>query len=1632
MANTSLDIKIRAVVEGLEKFEKTRDELERIISELEDFTQPSTRAAKSIASVATASAEATDDLGNLQKQSIVLQEALESITGATSLEEIRNHAAGALESLTELGGGVGALERIKEGADGVTAEMLQTQREVTTLTDVLEDLSKVNSLDDLRSVAEDSAQALELLGDNANSAGDGTNTLNSALRNVSSSTRDTARSLQSIANSASETSDAMESSAENVGAFESEADLLTSSLNGITEESTGAADAITEVGDAATEASDATSENGGLGGSVSTLQQWFTDLRDSTSGFIEKIREFTNVGPTVAGVVGGLVGVFSKFKEQITLVVAGIAAFAAVSNLKESADLAARVETLGVTMDVVGKNTGYTTEQLAAYEKEVKGLGITSSAARETITQMASAGLELGNITGGTASQVAQLARASQDLAVRMGGSSSETLQQMITNIQQLDTEGLRYMGIILDVTKAQEKYATTLGVSTGALTQAQKQQAVMNEVLEQARSQSGLYEASMEKVGKQLGSLSRYKEELAEVIGTKLLPAYGALVQNTTQYMKDLKEIAENTDKTGAASQNWAAAMDGLSKLIFSVMEGTAKMVSEANDGFSILAATVGDILSAFANLFGVLQDTETGVLTIGSVIGGFATTVAGLIALLQDGAVIVTASFVGLGSAVLHAVGVVVETLGWLVSFLPGVGEEIMNIGSSWKAMGKEGYDASVGVIDGVLKGEGALGKFNERILQTNTLLDKAKENGAYSTIEAEITKLIEAQRKGTMQSHELATASTEVTNAITALGKEGKLTEKEIGILGAKLAAVGNKELDSFNQALTLIGVTAQELREGTTADFGEIVGGLKTLAQNANTTSDIFYGAFDRSIGDAETINDIYALNEALVAYQERLRKTGQLTEEESARIREQSQLILEKFNEVFQEGLDTSRTSDDFQQLRDDTERLGKAMVEAGVLTEEGLALKLDKISEAAEKAGKSLEFGSTIKALTDIGVSFDELTTGVSDNANTIVAALEEILVAGQLTSGQLREVFDNAIGQAKTLNDLAVIKEKIKEAFDSGKLSVADFQSAVTDLGSKFVQVFQNDLSTVTTKAELDALRVKIIEMGNSGEISGKQMAYALGEIANKAKSGSQSVLELAQNATQMADAQVRAVQAQNNAYRALLDVQRASSNLEEARNKYAEDGTELSRKMISLREQELQIAKEQYALAQMQAQMEQQNVATLIAQQQVLKAEKAATMATDAAAAQLAIAASQKNLEAEQVKGEAILQNIAKQQIMLSNLEAQKAKTQEIVSELQKAAEATASVGDEAEKSIKQSGSAGTAIAQILNANLQRSVALLKEAGYTQEESNERAKELQEMYKKGLWFDLNGGSTLGYWRMMENQLQSQIQYKKELDAQNERQAEAEKQQIQRTNEIVSNAQRMAELGYDANVTWKQFVNEGLSETSTQLQKLQAQAEQAIKASQESITSFMGSLASIKQEYLEATGQEEEALAMRYSQRKKELELEYEMLRIQVTAAKIVAKQAGESTAVLDTALKEAEEGYKQSLKYLEELERIEQEKLKKKKEEDAKAAAEKKAAEEKTAKEAASKVSQESELTKAFEAALENTLRNDPDHDGRDVKGQPLNFVFNVGGKKLEATTESTKEELLEVLEKLGARTP
>jgi hypothetical protein len=84
------------------------------------------------------------------------------------------------------------------------------------------------------------------------------------------------------------------------------------------------------------------------------------------------------MGPQAAAVSTGL----SFVKDNVGALIGAFTALAVAYGLKESAEYAARTETLGITMNVVAKNAGYGAEEIGKYEKRVKGLGITTQGTR--------------------------------------------------------------------------------------------------------------------------------------------------------------------------------------------------------------------------------------------------------------------------------------------------------------------------------------------------------------------------------------------------------------------------------------------------------------------------------------------------------------------------------------------------------------------------------------------------------------------------------------------------------------------------------------------------------------------------------------------------------------------------------------------------------------------------------------------------------------------------------------------------------------------------------------------------------------------------------------------------------------------------------------------------------------------------------------------------------------------------------------------------------------------------------------------------------------------------------------------------------------------------------------------------
>lgn len=333
-------------------------------------------------------------------------------------------------------------------------------------------------------------------------------------------------------------------------------------------------------------------------------------------------------GLTSAGTaVEGLLGSLRAFGPAI-------ASALALNKLKDLADTSAKVEVTGTVLRVVAANAGISGAAITKLDKEIQALGITAKDSGEALTKYIQAGL------AGTANEslgkVKELARAAQDLAVVSGQNSSDTFNRLITNIQQMDTLGLRFMGILVDREVAEEKYAATLGKTAASLTELEKKQALMNAALAEAAKFQGTYEEAMTNAAKQLTSLPRLHAELKESLGNGLLPAYSALIDVYSEFLKSLKKVADAT----------AQSSDGGLRL--------AQAVRSLAESF----AKAGVFLAEHADMIITIASAWAAMKVVGVVAAMLSTALGPLVSLLQVGTAIkglsLASVFISMGSGV------------------------------------------------------------------------------------------------------------------------------------------------------------------------------------------------------------------------------------------------------------------------------------------------------------------------------------------------------------------------------------------------------------------------------------------------------------------------------------------------------------------------------------------------------------------------------------------------------------------------------------------------------------------------------------------------------------------------------------------------------------------------------------------------------------------------------------------------------------------------------------------------------------------------------------------------------------------------------------------------------------------
>jgi hypothetical protein len=251
----------------------------------------------------------------------------------------------------------------------------------------------------------------------------------------------------------------------------------------------------------------------------------------------------------------------SKLVTGFQGLIAAIGGLVFLDKLKGLAEVAGRAQVLRTVLGEVGKASGYTSGEIDQLDKSVQKMGITASSSRESLTKMIQSGLDV--------TKASELARSAQNFAVIAGENSSYTFSRLITNVQQMDVIGLKFMGIMVNMTEVSNNYAVAIGKNADSLTNAEKQQALMNEVIKQGSTMGPVYAAALGDVSKAIQSLSRYEEEYAGVLGALLLPAQKAIVDVYTVFLQQAKAVAETYDMTGQKSKSFADIVRGLAQTV-------------------------------------------------------------------------------------------------------------------------------------------------------------------------------------------------------------------------------------------------------------------------------------------------------------------------------------------------------------------------------------------------------------------------------------------------------------------------------------------------------------------------------------------------------------------------------------------------------------------------------------------------------------------------------------------------------------------------------------------------------------------------------------------------------------------------------------------------------------------------------------------------------------------------------------------------------------------------------------------------------------------------------------------------------------------------------------------------------
>ena len=396
----------------------------------------------------------------------------------------------------------------------------------------------------------------------------------------------------------------------------------------------------------------------------------------------------------------------------------------------------------------------------------------------------------------------------------------------------------------------------------------------------------------------------------------------------------------------------------------------------------------------------------------------------------------------------------------------------------------------------------------------------------------------------------------------NTIKSLKDIGLTAAKEMGIVSGRLktAAVSAKELSSN---LKEVNATGLATAKADVADFVDNIGNIGTAFRKAAGIAAAAFAAWDigSSIGKSLYENsDVAAafgdwlgkgiayidaaltdrtIEDVKKHYKTKAEMTAELAAAEQQAAQRQAELEKQRSEQLAQQK---QHIADLKQEYNDITERIDAQIASLGLLnaentgsgalyeqitaqigqlTEKQAALNAE-IEQHGEKIAKLAGGSEQVKtALSNLGLSLNQLQTGISDSAAAVIADFSTAAEAVGHSADNMQALFSAAVAKMGNATEIDALKAKLQEVGEQGTLTaeeiekIADTAPKTADKVSEAFKKIGVDIDAVNKGISSGANRAMTDfqaatnAMAAVGEKDAKVIQAAFDEVFKRLKTG-------------------------------------------------------------------------------------------------------------------------------------------------------------------------------------------------------------------------------------------------------------------------------------------------------------------------------------------------------------------------------------------------------------------------------------------------------------------------------------------------------------------------------------------